>query len=372
MTINPIRMPKWGLSMQEGVIVDWLKPEGSEVAAGEELVEIETAKIVNVAESPAAGVLRRVLASAGETLPVGALIGVLAETATPDADIDAFVADFQASFVPGEAGEADPAALQVQTIQVGERMIRYGRAGPSSGTPAVLIHGFAADLNGWLFNLEALAADRPVYALDLPGHGGSTKDVGDGGLAALAEVVEGWLSALGVDRAHLVGHSLGAAVAARFALDHPDRVASLGLVAPAYLGGAVNADFLSGVVQARRARDLKPWLEMLTADPALITRDMVEDVLKAKRLDGVDEALGTLRDRLVEGADAAALRADLPRIPAALVVTSAADRIVGRTDEAALPQSWRVVEVAGAGHLPHLEQAVQVNAELRAWMTERG
>jgi pyruvate dehydrogenase E2 component (dihydrolipoamide acetyltransferase) len=327
MTITPVRMPKWGLSMQEGVIVDWLKPEGAEVAAGEELVEIETAKIVNVAESPAAGVLRRVLASAGETL---------------------------------------------QTIQVGERMIRYGRAGPSSGTAAVLIHGFAADLNGWLFNLEALAADRPVYALDLPGHGGSTKDVGDGGLAALAEVVEGWLSALGVDRAHLVGHSLGAAVAARFALDHPDRVASLALVAPAYLGGAVNADFLTGVVQARRARDLKPWLEMLTADSALITRDMVEDVLKAKRLDGVDEALGTLRDRLVDGADAAALRADLPRIPAALVVTSAADRIVGRADEAALPQSWRVVEVAGAGHLPHLEQAVQVNAELRAWMTERG
>jgi pyruvate dehydrogenase E2 component (dihydrolipoamide acetyltransferase) len=42
----------------------------------------------------------------------------------------------------------------------------------------VLIHGFGGDLNNWLFNHEALAADREVYALDLPGHGESTKDVG--------------------------------------------------------------------------------------------------------------------------------------------------------------------------------------------------
>jgi pyruvate dehydrogenase E2 component (dihydrolipoamide acetyltransferase) len=59
-------MPKWGLSMQEGTVVDWLKPLGEPVSEGEELVEIETAKIVNVAESPASGVLRRTVAASGE------------------------------------------------------------------------------------------------------------------------------------------------------------------------------------------------------------------------------------------------------------------------------------------------------------------
>lgn len=69
--VTPIRMPKWGLSMQEGVIIDWWKAEGDRVAEGEDLVDIETSKINNVYESPVSGLLRRVVARAGETLPVG-------------------------------------------------------------------------------------------------------------------------------------------------------------------------------------------------------------------------------------------------------------------------------------------------------------
>jgi pyruvate dehydrogenase E2 component (dihydrolipoamide acetyltransferase) len=370
MNVTPIKMPKWGLSMQEGTVVEWLKPLGASVSEGDELVEIETAKIVNVAESPASGVLRRTLAGAGDIHVVGALIGVLADAETPDADIDAFVTEFQASFVPGAEDADDPAALKLETIQVEGRSIRFGRAGPADGTPAVLIHGFAADLNGWLFNIEALAAERPIIAIDLPGHGGSSKDVGDGSLATLAGVVGDTLALLGISRAHLIGHSLGAAVAARLAADRPALAASLTLIAPAHLGSEVNAAFLTGVVQARRARDLKPWLEQLVADPALITRDMAEDVLKAKRLDGVDEALATLRDRLTDGTDAAALRSDVAKLPAALVVTSPGDRIVREADASLLPPGSRLVRLETAGHLPHLEQAAQVNAELKAWLAQ--
>jgi pyruvate dehydrogenase E2 component (dihydrolipoamide acetyltransferase) len=296
---------------------------------------------------------------------------VLADAETSDADIDAFVTDFQASFVPGAEDADDPTALKLETIQVEGRTIRFGRAGPTEGVPAVLIHGFAADLNGWLFNIEALAAERPVIAVDLPGHGGSSKDVGDGSLATLAGVVGDTLALLGVSRAHLIGHSLGAAIAARLAADRPSLAASLTLIAPAHLGPEVNAAFLTGVVTARRSRDLKPHLEQLVADPALITRDMVEDVLKAKRLDGVDESLATLRDRLTDGADTAALRTAAGALPPALVITSPADRIVGETDPALAPPGSRVVRIDNAGHLPHLEQAAQVNAEIKAWLAGR-
>lgn len=363
MSVTPIRMPKWGLSMQEGVIVDWWKAEGDLVREGEPLVDVETAKINNVFESPSPGVLRRILARPGESLPVGALIAVLAEPSATDAEIEAFVARFAAAFTPGEEAGDAVQALRLSTIEAGGHALRVGRGGPASGTPAVLIHGFAGDLNGWMFNVEALAARGPVIALDLPGHGGSTKEVGDGSLATLAGAVCDALAALEVGEAHLIGHSLGAAVAARVAIDHPALARSLTLISPACVSAEpVSEDFLTGLVEAERARDLRPVLEMLPSDPALVTREMVEDVLKYKRLDGVEDALAVLRDRLVDGADAAALRAGLASIPTALVITSDSDRIVGRLDPADLPAQFRVVVIEGAGHLPHIEKAAEVNA----------
>ncbi len=363
--VTPIRMPKWGLSMLEGTIVDWHKREGDTIAVGDELVDIETSKITNVCESPGAGVLRKIVAKDGETLVVGALIGVLAEAATDEGEITAFIEAFQANFIPDSGGEDDGSGLQLSTVDAGGRTLRVGRMGGGENTPVVLVHGYAGDLNNWLFNVEALAAKAPVIAIDLPGHGGSSKDVGDGSLQTLADAVWTALKALGVGEAHLVGHSLGAAVAARMAADRPASVASLTLIAPAYLPGTkASAEFLNGVIEASRARDLKRVLELLVADPSLIGKDMIEDMLKFKRLDGAEEALGVLRERMLSGEDEKALQADLAKTPPALVIASKTDRIVGAPDEAALPSGYKVIWVENAGHMPHLEQALNVNTLL--------
>jgi pyruvate dehydrogenase E2 component (dihydrolipoamide acetyltransferase) len=360
--VTPVKMPKWGLSMQEGKIVDWWKPEGAQVAEGEDLVDIETSKITNVCESPVSGVLRRIVARPEETLPVGALIAVVADTDIPDAEVDAFIADFQANYVPPDPGDEGAEALTLSFVDAGGRALRVGRGGPEGGPPAVLIHGYSGDLDNWLFNIEAISAVAPVIAIDLPGHGGSSKDVGDGSLKTLADTIAAALDAMGVAEAHLIGHSLGAAVAARLAIDHTGLARSLTLIAPAGLSETpVSEAFLSGVIDAQRARDLRPVLEMLLADPAMVSRDMVEDVLKSKRLDGAEEALSVLRDRMVEGRDAAALRAGLAAIPNALVIASRNDRIVGAPDESALPPGFRVAWIEGAGHMPHLEKASEVN-----------
>ena len=71
---------------------------------------------------------------------------------------------------------------------------------------------------------------RTTYAVDLPGHGGSSKDVGEGGVQAMSEALLDLMHHLKVHRAHLVGHSMGGMMAQMVAIDHPARVRSLGLL----------------------------------------------------------------------------------------------------------------------------------------------
>ena len=84
--IYPIAVPKWGIEMVEGTITTWNKSEGDAVAKGDEVFEMESDKIVNVWDSPVAGVLRRVLVC-GRCPPGGALLGSLPMRASADATL---------------------------------------------------------------------------------------------------------------------------------------------------------------------------------------------------------------------------------------------------------------------------------------------
>ncbi|MEA2321367.1 MAG: hypothetical protein QOD81_1217 [Solirubrobacteraceae bacterium] len=365
--IQKLGMPKWGLSMTEGRVIAWLVDEGAEVAVGDEVAEVETEKINGAVESPVAGVLRRRVAAEDDVVAVGGLLGVIADPGIPDADIDAFIQEFQSSFVPGESEE--DAGPQPDTVTVGAGTLRFLRHG-EGGEPLVLLHGFGGDLNNWLFNTEALAADRVVYALDLPGHGGSVKAVGDGDLSVLVDAVRAFLDSQGIERAHLAGHSMGGLVAAQLALADPDRVLSLALIAPAGLGEEIDREYVEGFVSATGRRDLKPVLQRLFADPGLVNRTMVDDVLKYKRLDGVQEALRTLADRLFpDGRQARTLASDLEAadVPV-LVIWGERDAIVPAAHAEAAPGRAETRVLPDVGHSPHMEAAGDVNRLLEGFV----
>ena len=360
--ITAITMPKWGLTMTEGTVVGWLRQQGQSFVEGEEILEIESPKITNVVEASSAGTLRRIVAQAGVTLPVGGLLAVVAGDEVPEAEIDAFVADFAVP-EPTAGEEAEAEGVKPQDIEVGGRRLRYLELGEGNGVPVLLVHGFGADLNTWMFTQPALAARRRTVALDLPGHGGSAKEVGAGDVDSLTDAVEGALGALGVEQVHFVGHSMGGAVAASLALRRPERAASLTMIASAGLGPEINTSFIDGFVRMARRREAAEVIGLLVHDPALVSRAMVEDVLRYKRLDGVSAALAKVAEAWFSGGrqslDLTSRIAELA-MPVQ-VIWGRDDRIIPVAHAEVLADRLTVHILEAAGHLPHMEKAGEVN-----------
>ena len=155
------------------------------------------------------------------------------------------------------------------------------------------------------------------------------------------------------------------------ALRTPQRVASLSLIAPAGLGRGVDADFLTRFPEAADKDEATALLQRLVARPQLINRMMVQRVLDQLDRPGAREALRRIAaamraddTQLGAAADEVALRA-IPR----LVVFGGADQINPPAPAALERFGGTALLVPDAGHLPHIEAARAVNAELVSFLT---
>ncbi|MEM8687722.1 MAG: alpha/beta fold hydrolase [Pseudomonadota bacterium] len=161
--------------------------------------------------------------------------------------------------------------------------LNFLTAGEGEGTPVLLVHGYTGDSQSWRLVAPLLAEGRRVYSIDLPCHGTSPVTAPES-FSHFVEMIADALSAEGLDRFHLVGHSLGGAVA--FALSEvlAGKVQSLTAVAPAGLAPEVDGWFIEEYVTATAPEEIKVWLQRIVGRSFMLP-DGLAELIAEKRTD---------------------------------------------------------------------------------------
>lgn len=264
-------------------------------------------------------------------------------------------------------------------VDVGGWRTRVLEAG--SGDPLVLMPGTGGHLEAYAHNITAFAEHYRVIAYDYPGHGYTTHADADLELDTYVDHLAGLLDALGVDRAHLNGESLGGWVAVKFAAAHPQRVGKLVLNTP---GGTMARPEVMAKIRdlSQAAADdptenrIRARLEWLMADPATVTDELVAIRRTIYARPGFAESMRHIlclqdpevrRRNLVTDAELAAVPG-----PALVIWTSddpSGPAGAGIAMAEKIPQG-RFELVSGAGHWPQWEQRDMFNKLVLAFLAE--
>ena len=277
--------------------------------------------------------------------------------------------------------------VREREIRVEGAPTRFLTAG--EGTALVLLHGVGDNALDWRWVMPDLARDHAVYAPDLPGSGGSDKPQAGGySPASFERFVGSFLDSLGVERAAVVGNSLGGLAGLRFALAAPERVTALGLVAAAGLGRRVSPALrslsvpgyggLAAAWGARRPGAAQRALgrsALLFARPRRVPRGWLKEQYRLARLPGFLKAqLATVRGQVGIGGQREVLADRLPGISTpTLVVWGERDRVLpasqAREAAARLPNGSLEL-MPDCGHLPQVEHPDRFAAVLGRFLGE--
>jgi pimeloyl-ACP methyl ester carboxylesterase len=277
-----------------------------------------------------------------------------------------------------------PPLLRITDVEIPGATIRSLVSGDAP-EHVICLHGLGSNKASFFQTVSALTPDHTVHAIDLPGFGGSSKPA----RAAydsryFSEAVIGYMDAMGIDHAHVVGNSMGGRIALEVALSQPDRALTVSLLAPA--------------LAFRKRRELVPLVKLVRPELAAIPHPIREARVRAafwglfarpERLDpaaadvAADEFCRTYRSRTARIAFFAALRniyLDAPHgkrgfwtrlaelQPPSMFVWGEQDRLVPSTFSRhvaeALPSSEQVV-LPECGHVPQVELAERTNGLIR-------
>jgi 3-oxoadipate enol-lactonase len=419
-----ISMPKLGMTMEEGTVIEWPLATGKPVAKGDIVLIIESEKAQVEIESPATGVFRHVYIDEGETVPCGTLLGAITETADEPFDVEAFRAaedhpenkggeSLQVAAAPTSKQEAASAvgvaekpvvpAARAAARKLGidpqdvpgtgpkgrvtkQDVEAYAKAREAlvpvaegvslevlvagAGDAVVLLPGLGTDASAFARQTPVLAERFQVYGVNPRGVGLSDSPVSEN--YDVAQMAADATAAF-EGPAHIIGASLGAATALELALNHPERVKTLTLITPFI---EVSARLRAvGDGWRRLAAEVGP--ETLAA--ALLpwffsTSFLADDAARARTLRGLAQTVARVPavtlERMTGGMQSWSNTrgGDLSRISMPTLVISAGEDLLTPDSSAiaeAIPNARSLV-VEGAGHAVALEAPDVVNEAITA------
>ena len=270
--------------------------------------------------------------------------------------------------------ESRLARLRTRVVDVDGLAMSCYVGGRADGPVVVLLHGYSADRSVWVRFARHLSADYRVVIPDLAGHGATPHVPGaDYSPPGQAARVAGLLDALGVERAHVMGNSMGGFVAAWFARTYPERTLSVGLSDAAGLTSPTPSE-LDGMLdrgenpfELTHVRDFPAFYAMTMARPPVVPgfiRDAMAHDYVARREQLAEILVGFQHGFLLDD--------HLAEItPPAYVMWGSEDRLVDPSAAAVwvdgLPDAT-LVTYDGIGHMPMVEIPARSAADYRAFL----
>lgn len=186
--------------------------------------------------------------------------------------------------------------MQDQYVKVGNINTRFWTLG-DEGASVILIHGLGGSVENWMFNINALAQRHRVYAIDLAGFGRSDKTQTLSSFSQGAQFVNDFMEVQHINKASLVGNSMGGGVTLQFAIQFPDRIEKMVLVDSAGLGKELHLLLRLGSLPLIGELLTKPsrkgtvrFLKACVYDPAMLTDELIELVYQLVSLPGAQKS----------------------------------------------------------------------------------
>ena len=253
----------------------------------------------------------------------------------------------------------------MSAVTVDNELVHYEVLG--RGRPVIFVHGWLGSWRYWIKTMQQLSAKFRTYALDLWGFGDSSKEFSPGedrySLDQQVALLAGFMERMGIDRAALVGHGLGAAVVVKFAAANPSRVPRTVVISPPVLGSWLSPELLDSslahlsALAARNAADLS----VLEAEVAKADGDAVRCSALNIRGEGGDSAPIDLRPLVLRILDTETAPPNM-----LMALHGAQDTLVRYPDDNTLNgleqhERFIFIVLENSRHFPMLDESAKVN-----------